>query len=247
MNYDQTSNPVLNGNAFQGERVATELMSVSGCIHKTALCLGLVFLSALFAWNTSYASGEDLVGKVLLFSVFSLVVALVTCFRPYIAKFTAPLYSLLQGLVLGSTSMLFERAYPGIAVQAVVLTFGVFAAMLAIYRTGLIQVSERFVTGVVAATAGIAIVYIANLLFVVFGGSGFSFMHSSSAFSIGFSLIVVAIAALNLVLDFDFVVRQSRRGAPKELEWYAAFGLMVTLIWLYMEVLRLLSKLRSRR
>jgi uncharacterized YccA/Bax inhibitor family protein len=247
MNYDRTSNPALQERAFEAEQASTELMSISGCVHKTSVCLGLLVFSALFAWKTPYASAEDLMGKTMLFVIVAFITALATIFKPLWAKVTAPLYSIFEGLVLGSISMVFERTYPGIVGQAIVLTLGVFVAMLFAYKTQFIRVSEKLMIGIFAATMGIALVYLANMVFHLFGGQGFSFLHSSSGFSIAFSLFVIAIAALNLVLDFDFIVRQSRRGSPKELEWYAAFGLMVTLVWLYIEILRLLSKLNNRR
>lgn len=247
MEYEHTSNPVLQERAFEAMPVSTAFMSISGCVNKTAICLGLVFLSAAFAWKTSYASIEELMGKTMLFGILAFIVALFGIFKPHLAKVTAPLYSLFEGLVLGSISLLFERSYPGIVLQAIALTFGVFVAMLVVYKTQLIRVNEKFAIGLFAATVGIMLVYMANLLFHLLTGHGFGFLGSSSPFSIGFSLFVVAVAALNLVLDFDFIVRQSRRGTPRELEWYAAFGLMVTLVWLYVEILRLLSKLHSRR
>ncbi|MDR0444980.1 MAG: Bax inhibitor-1/YccA family protein [Puniceicoccales bacterium] len=246
MDYNRTSNPVLQERAFEAERVSTELMTISGCVNKTAILLGLVALSAVFAWKTSYASPEGLMEKTMLFGIIAFVIAFITIFKPYIAKITAPLYAIFEGLFLGSISMSINKAYPGIAVQAITLTFGVFSAMLMAYKTQFIRVSEKFTMGLVAATVGIALVYLVSMLLSL-SGHGFSFLHSSSNFSIAFSLFVVAIAALNLVLDFDFVVRQSRRGAPVELEWYAAFGLMVTLVWLYVEILRLLAKLNDRR
>ncbi|MDR3143462.1 MAG: Bax inhibitor-1/YccA family protein [Puniceicoccales bacterium] len=245
MEYERTSNPVLQERAFEAIPAATAFMSISGCVNKAAICLGLVFLSAAFAWKTPYASIEELMGKGMLFSILAFTTALLGIFKPNLARVTAPLYSLFEGLVLGSISLLFERSYPGIVTQAIALTFGVFAAMLVVYKTQLIRVNERFAIGLFAATMGIMLVYLANILFRLFTGHGV--LNSSSPISIVFSLFVVSVAALNLVLDFDFIARQSRRGAPKELEWYAAFGLMVTLVWLYVEILRLLSKLHSRR
>jgi uncharacterized YccA/Bax inhibitor family protein len=247
MNYNRTSNPILQERAFEAERVSTELMTISGCVNKTAILLGLVTLSAAFAWKTSFAASEGLMEKTMLFGIIAFIIALITAFKPYIAKITAPLYAIFKGLFLGSVSMSFHKAYPGIAVQAIALTLGVFSAMLIAYKTQFIRVSEKFAMGIFAATMGIALVYLVNMLMSAFGGHSFSFLQSSGNFSIIFSLFVVAIAALNLVLDFDFIVRQSRRGAPVELEWYAAFGLIVTLVWLYVEILRLLAKLNDRR
>jgi len=159
---------------------------------------------------------------------------------------SVPIYALSQGLVLGAISRMFELQYPGIAVQAIFLTFGTLGALLLAYKSGLIKVTENFKLGVVAATGGVAIVYLINFIMGIFG-SGIGLIHSSSNFGILFSLVVVGIAALNLVLDFDFIEEGAEMGAPKYMEWYGAFGLLVTLIWLYLELLRLLAKLQDRR
>jgi uncharacterized YccA/Bax inhibitor family protein len=160
--------------------------------------------------------------------------------------FTAPIYALLEGLFLGGISAIFEAQYPGIVIQAVSLTFGTLFCLLLAYRSGIIKVTENFKLGVAAATGGIALIYLATLVLGLFGVR-MPFIHESGLIGIGFSLFVVVIAALNLVLDFDFIESGAKSGAPKYMEWYAAFGLMVTLIWLYIEILRLLAKLRSRR
>ena len=174
------------------------------------------------------------------------VVALITIFKKQWAAFTAPLYALLEGLFLGGFSAIFEAKYPGIVIQAVTLTFGTLFCLLLAYRSGLIKATENFKLGVVAATGGIALIYMATI-FLGFFGVRMPFIHESGTIGIAFSLFVVVIAALNLVLDFDFIENGAARGAPKYMEWYAAFGLMVTLIWLYIEILRLLAKLRGRR
>jgi uncharacterized YccA/Bax inhibitor family protein len=174
------------------------------------------------------------------------VVALVTVFKKNWAMVTAPIYALLEGLVLGALSAVFEARFPGIVIQAVGLTFGTLFALLMAYKSGLIKATENFKLGVVAATGGIALVYLASLALGFFGVS-IPFIHGSGPIGILFSLFVVVIAALNLVLDFDFIEGGAAAGAPKYMEWYAAFGLLVTLIWLYIEILRLLAKLRSRR
>ncbi|MDR0351460.1 MAG: Bax inhibitor-1/YccA family protein [Puniceicoccales bacterium] len=247
MNYERTSNPVFRDKYFD---VAVEdgcQMTVAGTVTKTSLLLMLTVLAAAFAWTRKYASFDDVLSKAVLFSMLAFGCSLFTCFKPLLAKYSAPLYAILEGLVLGSLSLIFEMKYHGVVIQAVALTFGVFSAMLFIYRTGLIKVNEKFAIGLFAATAGIAIVYIMSWLFSLFGGSGFKFLYGSSNFSIGFSVFVVIIAALNLVMDFDYIVKQSKAGVHKDMEWFASFGLMVTLIWLYMEILRLLVKLNERR
>ena len=175
-----------------------------------------------------------------------LIVAILTIFKKHLSPITAPIYALLEGVALGGLSAFFESMYPGIVFQAVTLTFGVLFALLFAYRSGLIKVTQNFRMGVVAATGGIAIVYLVSWLMNMFTGSGISMIHESGWMGIGFSAFVVVIAALNLVLDFDFIEAGAKQGAPKYMEWYGAFGLTVTLVWLYIEILRLLSKLRSR-
>jgi uncharacterized YccA/Bax inhibitor family protein len=159
---------------------------------------------------------------------------------------TGPIYALLEGLFLGGISAVLNAQMPGIVIQAVGLTFGTLACLLVAYRTGIIKAAENFKLGVVAATGGICLLYMVSIVMGFFGGS-IPMIHSSSPMGIGFSLFVVVIAALNLVLDFDFIEQGAEHGAPKYMEWYAAFGLMVTLVWLYLEILRLLAKLNSRR
>ena len=172
-------------------------------------------------------------------------VALVTVFKKTWSAITAPVYALLEGLFLGGISAVFEARFPGIVIQAVGLTFGTLLCLLFAYKSGLIKATENFKLGIVAATGGIGMIYLVSIFFGFFGIQ-IPFIHESGIIGIGFSLFVVVIAALNLVLDFDFIESGSEMGAPRYMEWYAAFGLMVTLIWLYIEILRLLSKLRSR-
>jgi uncharacterized YccA/Bax inhibitor family protein len=172
--------------------------------------------------------------------------AIVTVFKKEWAPITSPIYAVLEGFVLGGISSIFEASYPGIVIQAVGLTFGTLFALLIAYRSGLIKATENFKLGVVAATGGIFLVYMISFVLSFFGTT-IPFIHESGTIGILFSLFVVVVAALNLVLDFDFIERGAESGAPKYMEWYAAFGLLVTLVWLYIEILRLLSKLRSRR
>ena len=174
------------------------------------------------------------------------MIALVTVFKKQWAPVTAPLYAALEGLFLGAVSAMFELRFPGIVMQAVGLTFGTLAALLMAYRSGLIKATENFKLGVFAATGGIALLYLVNIGMRAFGFGGMGFIHDSGLIGIAFSGFVVVIAALNLVLDFDFIENGVEKGAPKYMEWYAAFGLLVTLVWLYLEILRLLSKLQSR-
>jgi uncharacterized YccA/Bax inhibitor family protein len=179
-------------------------------------------------------------------AIGGLVLALITMFRPKSAGFTAPLYALSQGLFLGGITVIFEAQYPGIAIQAIGLTFGTLASLLVCYKTGIIKPTENFKLMIVSATAGIGLLYMVNIGMLMFGGGeGIGFIHSSGLMGIGFSLFVVAIAALNLVLDFDFIEQGSENGLPKHMEWFGAFSLMVTLVWLYLEILRLLAKIRN--
>jgi uncharacterized YccA/Bax inhibitor family protein len=173
------------------------------------------------------------------------ICAIVTVFKKEWSPVTAPLYALLEGLALGGFSAIFEMRYPGIGIQAVGLTFGTLFALLVVYRSGMIRVTQKFRLGVFAATGGIALFYILEMVLGFFGVQ-FTSINGSGAIGIGFSLIVVGIAALNLVLDFDFIEQGVQHGAPRYMEWYGAFGIMVTLVWLYIEILRLLSKMRSR-
>jgi uncharacterized YccA/Bax inhibitor family protein len=173
------------------------------------------------------------------------IVALVTIFKKNWAAFTAPLYALFEGLMLGALSATLEARYPGIAIQAVGLTFGTLLAMLIAYSSGLIKPTQKFKTGVIAATGGIALLYLATMGLGFFGVH-IPYIYGNGLVGIGFSLFVVVIAALNLVLDFDLIQSGVASGAPKYMEWYCAFGLLVTLVWLYIEMLRLLSKLNRR-
>ena len=172
--------------------------------------------------------------------------AIITIYKKTWAPYTVSLYALLEGLALGGISQIFETEYPGIVSQAVLLTFGILAALLLLYKTRIIKPTENFKLGIAAATGGVVFVYFASFILGFFG-VGVPLIHGNSNMSIIFSLIVVGIAAMNLVLDFDFIEEGSEKGAPKYMEWYGAFGLLVTLIWLYLELLRLLSKLYSRR
>lgn len=244
----RTSNPALNERAFQGVRAAIgEAMTLQGTVNKTGLLLICVVATAAWTWSffLHSHSPQSVLPLAALGAIGGLIVALVTVFKKTWAPVTAPIYGLLEGLVLGSVSAILEMRFPGIAIQAVSLTFGTLVVLLLAYRSGLIRVTEKFRLGVVAATGGIALFYVVQLVLGFFGVR-FTAINGGGAIGIGFSVFVVIIAALNLVLDFDFIESGVRAGAPKYMEWYGAFGLMVTLIWLYFEILRLLSKLRSR-
>jgi uncharacterized YccA/Bax inhibitor family protein len=245
----RTANPALNDKTFAGFRAATaESMTVNGTVGKTALLLGLALLGAGWVWKMFFTAGNaaQVMPWMIGGLVGGLVFAMVTIFKREWAGVTAPAYALLEGLFLGGISAFFEARFPGIVIQAVGLTFGTLLALLAAYRSGIIRATENFKLGVVAATGGIFVVYLVSMVMGFFG-IRMPFIHDSGIIGIGFSLFVVVVAALNLVLDFDFIEHGAERGAPKYMEWYAAFGLIVTLVWLYLEILRLLSKLQSRR
>lgn len=247
-----SGNPTLNESVFldagSGQIVTGngDAMTLAGTVNKTFILLALLVATATGAWfqldlvnNPGGAMPYILVG-----AIGGLVLALITVFKATWAPVTAPLYALVEGLFIGAISALYDAQYPGIVMQAVGLTFATLAAMLMAYRSGLIQPTENFKLGVVAATGGICLVYLASIVLGLFG-INMPMIHESGPIGIAFSLFVVTIAALNLVLDFDFIESGVNANAPKHMEWYGAFGLMVTLVWLYIEFLRLLSKLRD--
>jgi len=251
----RSGNPALNENTFldvgSGQVVSRDpgqVMTLNGTVNKTGLLLLMCVATAAYTWNL-YTGPESmglLMPYLLVGGIGGFIVAIVTVFKKQWAPVTAPLYALLEGLFLGGISVFFEAQFPGIVMQAVMLTLGVLAALLLAYKSGLIKATENFKLGVVAATGGIALLYLINIGMRFFGFEGMGFIHESSAMGIAFSVFVVIIAALNLVLDFDFIESGAEAGAPKYMEWYGAFGLVVTLIWLYLEILRLLAKLQSR-
>ena len=249
----RSGNPVLGENTFldvgSGRVVQndSQAMSLNGTVNKTGLMLLLLVGAAAFTWSkfTGPESLPQVTPWLMTGAIGGLIVALITIFKKTWAPVTAPAYAVLEGLFLGGISAMFEARFPGIVMQAVVLTFGTLFALLAAYRSGLIKATENFKLGVVAATGAIFVLYLVGFIASLFG-KPFAFLHDSSWLSIGISAFVVVIAALNLVLDFDFIESGVEHGAPKYMEWYAAFGLMVTLVWLYLEILRLLSKLQSR-
>lgn len=242
---DSTFLDLNSGTVVQG---AGTTMTLNGTVNKTAFLLVLTLAGALYTWNLFFASNgtANLMPYILVGAIGGFVVAMVTIFKKTWAPVTAPLYAALEGLFIGAISAMFELKFPGIVMQAVGLTFGTLAALLMAYRSGLIKVTENFKLGVVAATGAIFLLYVVNMGMRLFGFEGMGFIHDSGWLGIGFSAVVVVIAALNLVLDFDFIEKGVEQNAPKYMEWYAAFGLLVTLIWLYLEMLRLLSKLQSR-
>lgn len=247
----RTANPALSEKTFRdfaGYGTASEAMTINGTVNKTFLMLVLALFPAGWIWSQYFSSGSLAVVLPWLAvgGIGGFIVAMITVFKKQWAMFTAPAYAVLEGFVLGGISAIFESQYPGIVVQAVSLTLFILLSLLFAYKSRLIKVTDNFRLGVVAATGGIALVYFASFIMGFFG-IHMPLIHSSGLFGIGFSIFVVIIASMNLVLDFDFIEKGAELGAPKYMEWYAAFGLMVTLIWLYVEILRLLAKLRDRR
>lgn len=256
MNLEKSSNPVFGKNIFSQSAISAEdgVMTVNGTINKTGIMLLIVILAASYTWGKFFVANDPstpgaipsgVMGWMIAGGIGGFITALITVFSPRRAAMTAPIYAVFEGLFLGAISAMFEAMYPGLVMRAVSLTFGVFFIMLLLYRSGTIRATQKFRTVILAATGGIALVYLVSFIAGMFGAN-FGFMTGNSMMSIGFSLVVVVVAALNLILDFDMITRGADAMAPKYMEWYGAFGLMVTLIWLYLELLRLLSKIGSR-
>src|SRR6201987_1813061 len=243
----RSTNPVLKESAFAGAIPTGDTMTIQGTVNKTGLLLLFVVVAAAWTWGLSRSETPEaafpwMIGGALL----GFVTALVTVFKKAWAPISAPIYALCEGLFLGGISAIFNRSYPGIAFQAVSLTFAVMFVMLLAYKFGIIRATRGFKLGVIAATGGIALVYLVNMVMSLFFHTQMSFLYSSTKLGTGISLFIVVVAALNLIIDFDMIENAARMGAPKYMEWYGAFGLMVTLIWLYLEILRLLGKARRR-
>jgi uncharacterized YccA/Bax inhibitor family protein len=254
----KTSNPALSDKTFRdlsggqygrlgGLVDAVNRMTLSGTVNKTGVLLICALATAGWTWHLFMQSRDmtDVMPLMLVGMFGGLIFGLVTSFKKEWSPVTAPIYALLEGLLLGGLSAVMDLRYPGIGIQAVSLTFGTLFVLLLAYRSGLIKVTQKFRLGVIAATGGIFVFYLMQMLLGFFG-IRFVSINGSGIIGIGFSLVVVAVAALNLVLDFDFIEQGVQAGAPKYMEWYGAFGIMVTLVWLYIEILRLLSKMRSR-
>ena len=234
----RSGNPALNKKTFENlTNTRGSVMTLDGTVNKTAISLGLLMIAAYYTYSNA------IIDYILIGFIGGLVVALITIFKKEWSPITVPVYAVLEGLALGGISSIYAHEYTGIVQQAIFLTFGIFATLLFAYKTKVIKPTENFKLGVFAATGGIALIYGVGFIMSFFG-SEIPMIHGSGTIGIGFSLFVIVIASLNLVLDFDYIEEAVDNGAPKYMEWYGAFGLLVTLVWLYLEILRLLAKLR---
>lgn len=259
----RTANPALSDKTFKnyqpiGVGSDSKTMTIDGTVNKCTMLVVIVMATALIPWNIYFTDTQGIMGGAIVAptpgnvmgyliggTIGGLIFALITIFKHNLSPFTAPCYAICEGLAMGAISALFEAKYPGIALQAIFLTLAILFSLLLAYKSGLIKVTENFKLGVIAATGGIFLVYLFSFIGGMFGFN-VPYIHESGLFGIGFSVFVIVIASLNLVLDFDFIEHGAASDAPKYMEWYAAFGLLVTLIWLYVEILRLLAKLRDR-
>ena len=248
MRIARSSNPVLSGRIFDRAVASTGsgVMTINGTINKIGILLLLVLASASYTW--SMVTGANPAGAqtyVIIGAIGGLIMALITVFRPQSSGVTAPIYALLEGLFLGGISAVLNAQYSGIVFQAILLTIGVLFTMLFLYRSGRIRATPKLRRGVIMATGAVFFSYLISWILSLFG-LGFGFMHSSGPLGILINLVIIGVAAFNLILDFDFIEKGSQSSMPKYFEWYGAFGLMVTLIWLYIEILRLLSRFAGR-
>ncbi len=247
----RTSNPALTAKTFSMPRTTSKAMTIEGTVNKSLILISLVIAAAFYAWTSAFPQGwsTDSLPQIPVWYfpaiIASLILAIVIIFKQTTAPLLAPVYAILEGLMLGALSALFEARYPGIVLQAVLCTCGTFIALLLAYRSRLIAATENFKLGIVAATGGICIVYLIDMGLRFFGHS-VPLIHENGPMGIAVSVFITAVAALNLVLDFDFIEKGAEAGAPKYMEWYAAFGLLVTLVWLYLEMLKLLAKSRKK-
>ena len=252
-----TSNPAFSNDMFAGyDQVygtsRSTTMTVQGTAVKTFVLLGILAATATWAWN-QFASGDIAYGVVAIAGIGGFITAMITIFKPTAAPITAPIYAAFEGVFLGAISQVIQIRYQdkfpgagGIVMQAVSLTAGVLFVMMFVYATRIIRVTDKLRMAVVVATGALALFYMVSMVLRLFG-VGVPMVFAATPLGIGFSLFVVGLAAFNLLLDFDFIEKSAQHEAPKFMEWYGAFGLMVTLIWLYLEILRLLSKLADRR
>ncbi len=246
----RSSNPVLGKDIFNTQSMTAERMSFAGVFNKGMILFALMMMTFIYTWNATLGVLESgmmnqMSAWPMIGGIGGFIFAIITAFKPQWSPVTAPIYALLEGLLLGSISAMYEYQFKGLVFNAVTMTFAAFITLFFLYRWGLIRATGTFRKIIITATISIAVVYLVGFIMSFFGAQ-IPLIHGNGPVGIGFSLVVVCIAAFNLILDFDFVERGVQSGAPKYMEWYSAFGLMVTLVWLYIEMLRLLSKLRSR-
>ena len=245
-----TGNPTLNKNTFTDVQRSSGagVMTIQGTVDKASILLVLVTLAAAYTWHLYYSGN---IGALMPWmyggAIAGFVIGLVTSFKREWAPVLAPAYAVCEGLFIGALSSVVDAQFHGIVLQAVMLTLGTLAALLGCYKIGLIKATDNFKRGVFAATGAIALLYLVTIVLGLFHVNFLPSIYGNGAIGIGFSAVVVIIAAMNLVVDFDFIEQGAAAGAPKYMEWYSAFGLLVTLVWLYLEILRLLMKLNSRR
>lgn len=244
----RSSNPVMTGSIYEkaGSALSGNVMTINGTLNKIGLMLALIVVSASYTWKLVLADDPSRVGTLAIVgAIGGFIVAMITVFSPKSSPYTAPVYAILEGMFLGAISAVINAQYPGVAFQAVLLTIGTLFTMLFLYRSGTIRATPKFRRGVMMATGAVFFAYLISWILSLLG-MPMGFMHSAGPLGILISLVIIVIAALNLIMDFDFIEKGSQAGAPKYMEWYGAFGLMVTLIWLYIEFLRLLSRFAGR-
>lgn len=247
INLSKSSNPFLGNKAFGRAQALSRdgVMTLNGVVNKTAILLLTAIVTASITYKMGYAGNSMTMPLSIGGAISAFIFALVGMFKPETTRWSAPVYAISEGLFLGGISAMFSMAYGGIVLQAVLLTFGVFLIMLFAYRTGIIKPTKKFMMGVFAATGAIGVVYLVNIVASMFGVN-LPILHEPSPLGIGISLVIVVVAALNLILDFKFIEDRIAMGAPKHMEWFSAMGLMITLVWLYIELLRLLAMFAGR-
>lgn len=233
-------NPVLNDKTFSNLTSSSEVMTTNGVINKSIFLWAILAAGAYIGWTKASVVVPLLIPAMLV----AFVLAMVSTFKKSLSPLLSPMYAFLEGFVIGAITVFFEKDYPGIAVNAVFLTVSVLVCMLAAFKARIIKPTNKFYAVVGISTMAIALLYLVDIVITLCGGAGFPFITSTGTFGIIFSIIVVLIASLNLIIDFDFIQKGVAFGAPKYMEWYGAFALMVTIVWLYLEILRLLAKSR---
>lgn len=257
MNIAKTTNPFFGKKTYQSAYTAyadSEQMTLNGTINKTALVILFVFAAAFYTWQQFFdiydpanpgLAVSKITGLMAIGGIGGFITAIIATFSPRRSGFLTPIYAIFEGLFLGALSAMFEARFPGLVVRAVALTFAVFLSMLVVYRQGIIKVTGKFRRGMISAMMGLLFVYLASWIAGMFGAD-VSYLHGGGTFGIIFSLIVTGISAFSLLLDFDFIEKGAKSGAPKYMEWYSVFGLLVSLVWLYVNILRLLSIFTGR-